>query len=117
MNYTQITIEGRKIGLKFGMMCMRLLGEKMETKNLMNGENLNELGIAYVLFYAYLNNCEAKEVDPEFSFEQFLDYVEEQALSEGEEVKGALGVWANSAAFKKSVEIAEEKKMLIGTEC
>lgn len=114
MNYAQITIDDKKVGLKFGMMATREFFELMDRKKLMIGDTLNELGIAYILWFGYLNNCEVKQVDPELSFEQFYDLVEMSA-SGNEEITKALEVWASTEPVKKAVAATEEaKKKLTG---
>lgn len=115
MNYTQITINGSKVGLKFGMMCSREFFELMDKKKLMSGQTINELGIAYLLWFAYLNNCEVKQSDPVHTFEEFYDLVE-SSQNGNDEITKALDVWANTEPVKKAVEVAEEaKKKSIGT--
>jgi hypothetical protein len=114
MNYCQITINGKILGLKFGMMSARLFFEALEKKVLMYGDTLNELGIAYVLWYGYLNNCEVKGVDPEYPFEMFYDFVEQNAGG-NEEITAALKKWSETKPIQDAIKIAEEaKKKSIG---
>jgi hypothetical protein len=113
MNYAQITINEQKVGLKFGMTATRMFFEKMEHKVLMMGQTLNELGITYLLWYGYLNNCEVKQVDPTLTFEDFYDLVD-SSQDGNEEISKALDVWAETQPVKKAVEAVEAKKKSIG---
>lgn len=109
MNYTQITINGKLVGLKFGMYCTQLFYEVIESgKKVMIGDTVNELGITYLLWFGYLNNCEVKQVDPSLTFEDFYNVVEESA-SGNEEITKALDCWSNSQPVQKAVEEAKKK--------
>lgn len=110
MNYTQITINGDLVGLKFGMYCSQLFFEAIDKgKKLMVGDTLNELGISYILWYGYLNNCEVKQVDPKLTFEDFYSLVESSSEGNDEIVK-ALDIWASSKPVQKVLSTIEESK-------
>ena len=110
MNYIQITINGNLVGLKFGMLATQLFYEVIEKgKRVMIGDTVNELGIAYLLYFGYINNCEVKQVDPSLTFEDFYNLVED-STNGNEEITKALECWSNSQTMKKAVEQAEEAK-------
>ena len=117
--YTTIVIGGKTIGLKFGMYSIRKFSEKSEKGILYDGENLNELGISTLLHSGYLNNCIVKEVEPELSYENFVDFVEGALMDEKDkaQIQQAVECWADSRFIKQSIEAANDdakKKKLPG---
>lgn len=111
INYTQITIYGKKVGLKFGMLASQLFYEVIEKgKKVMMGDTVNELGITYLLWFGYLNNCEVKQVEPEMTFEDFYNFVESNIEDPDGQIKSAMDVWASSKPVQKAMEAADEAK-------
>ena len=120
MNYTAITIQGKEVGLKFGMPSFRIISEKMEKLMGYDDENLNETGIAVVLYAGYVNNCMLKDISPELTLEHFSDYTESAIINgDAKQIQGAIDVWVNSQFMQKAVENAKEvnepKKKSTGT--
>ena len=76
MNYTTITINDQKVGLKFGMPSFRYLSEKFKEGISYNDREINEFGISQIIYAGYYNNCLVKEILPEIKFEQIVDFVE-----------------------------------------
>lgn len=112
MNYTTITIDQNKIGLKFGMASFRYLSDKFVNNVSFNGNELNEIGIAHILYSGYYNNCLVKNVDVGLTFEYFVDYIEaninnEQFISE---LTSVIKVWSDSDIIKQTQEVKEPKK-------
>lgn len=113
MNYTTIELSGKKIGLKFGMYANRLFDEKSKKVTLFEGSDLNELGIATLLHAGHLNDAVVKEYQPDATFEQFVDYVEQCAKDNSlQDIVSAVKVWANASLSKEqaTVEVAKKKK-------
>lgn len=115
--YTTITIGGKTVGLKFGMYSFRVITDKFDKIKAFEGESINELGIAVVLHAGYLNNCVVKDIEPELTFENFVDCAEAAALDgNGTEIQDAVKAWTDSQFMKKAVEtISDAKKKLTGT--
>jgi len=115
MNYIQITINGKLVGLKFGMLATQLFFEVIEKgKRVMIGDTVNELGISYLLYFGYVNNCEVKQVDPELTFEDFYNLVE-VSLDGNSEIMKALECWSTSQPMQKAIEgIEQAKKKSVG---
>lgn len=111
MNYTTVTINGEKLGLKFGMASFRYLQEKLNNKVIMQNDELNELGIAYLIYSGYYNNCLVKEVEPTYNLEYFVDWVENGMNDEDvvEQIKNILIIWGNNQ-FIKNAQPKEEKE-------
>lgn len=110
MNYTTITINSEKIGLKFGMASFRYLQDKLNNKVIMQNDELNELGIAYMIYSGYYNNCLVKEVEPDKNLEFFVDWVENGMNDENviEQIKNVLIIWGNNQ-FIKNAQATDDK--------
>lgn len=111
MNYTTVTINGEKLGLKFGMASFRYLQEKLNNNVIMQNDELNELGISYLIYSGYYNNCLVKEVEPTYNLEYFVDWVENGMNDEDvvEQIKNILIIWGNNQ-FIKNAQPKEEKE-------
>lgn len=113
MNYTTIEIEGKKIGLKFGMASFRYLQNKFVDGISFNGDNLNEIGIANILYSGYYNNCIIKDIVPSLNFEYFVDFIENnlQNQSKIDEIRKIIELWSQNDFIKNSQEtVVEEAK-------
>ena len=111
MNYTTITINDEKVGLKFGMASLRYL-TKYLSDDFTNDENdLNEIGIAHILYSGYYNNCVVKLQKPSYTFENFVDWIEENQQNDSvkEEIKEAISVWSQNEYIKQT-QIEEGNK-------
>jgi len=73
-----------------------------------NGE-LNEIGVAHLVYSGYYNNCLVKGVLPKMTFENLVDYIEtNMAKSEFlEELRNAIKIWTESDMVKINVAVAE----------
>ena len=114
MNYTTIEIDGQKLGLKFGMASFRYLQSKFIDGVSFNGNDLNEIGIAHILYSGYYNNCIIKDIIPSYTFEHFVDFIENNLKNDDKviEIKNIIELWASND-FIKSVEkvnVEETKK-------
>jgi hypothetical protein len=110
MNYTTITINDQKVGLKFGMASFRYLSDKFKDGISFDNGELNEIGVAHLVYSGYYNNCLVKGVLPELTFENLVDYVETNIMKNEflEELKGIIKVWGESDMIKSNVAAAEE---------
>jgi hypothetical protein len=110
MNYTTITINDQKVGLKFGMASFRYLSDKfIDGVSFENGE-LNEIGVSHLVYSGYYNNCLVKGVLPEMTFENLVDYVEVNIMKAEflEELKNIIKVWGESDMIKSNVAQTQE---------
>ena len=110
MNYTTITINDQKVGLKFGMASFRYLSDKFKDGISFNNGELNEIGVAHLVYSGYYNNCLVKGVLPEMTFENLVDYVETNIMKPEflEELKNIIKVWGESDMIKSNVVSSEE---------
>jgi hypothetical protein len=112
MNYTTITINDTKIGLKFGMASFRYLSDKFVEGKAYTNNELNEIGIAHIIYSGYYNNCLIKDVEIEKSFESFVDFIEANLSNEIvlSEIKEIIQIWSNNEFLKPKVEPKQEAK-------
>jgi hypothetical protein len=104
MNYTKIDIDGKTIGIKFGMASFRYLQNKMVEGISFDNNTLNEIGIANILYSGYYNNCLIKQEIPSLTFETFVDYVENNLTNTFflEEIRKIIDMWADSDFIKQT---------------
>lgn len=116
MNYCTITIKEETIGLKFGMASFRYLSEGrfVEGKSYTNNE-LNEIGIAHILYSGYYNNCIVKDIDTKYTFEEFVDYVESALVTKSgmETITNVIKIWSDNEYIKQNKEQDNAKKKII----
>lgn len=116
--YTEVIINGRKAGLKFNMYAV----EQFEH---VKGRNGNVKNFTTIIYAGILGNAYVKQTEPQFSFEEVSDWVEETVLAgdpEGE-LNRVSEVFTNSKVLqtlidknKKNGEPGEEvKKNLVET--
>ena len=110
MNYTTITINDQKVGLKFGIASFRYLSDKFKDGISFENGELNEIGVAHLVYSGYYNNCLVKGVLPEMTFENLVDYIETNIMKPEflEELKGIIKVWGESDMIKSNVAQTEQ---------
>jgi hypothetical protein len=117
MNYTTITINNEKIGLKFGMASFRYLseGKFVEGKSFQNNI-ITEIGIAHIIYSGYMNNCLVKEIEEKYSFEFFVDLVESKINDSVfiDQLKSIMAVWSQSDFIKTQPTNDAKKKNIRG---
>ena len=75
--YIQADILGRTRGLKFGMLAVQQIGMEMQKLGKVFGDNSIDLAAVPVIFYwGLFNNCYIKKEDPDFTFEDVVDWVD-----------------------------------------
>lgn len=110
MNYTTITINDQKVGLKFGMASFRYLSDKFKDGISFENGELTEIGVAHLVYSGYYNNCLVKGVLPELTFENLVDYVEANIMKSYflEELKNIIKVWGESEMIKSNIAETQE---------
>jgi hypothetical protein len=113
--YTEITINGRKAGLKFNMYAI----EQFET---IKGRNGNIKNFTTIIYAGILGNAYVKQIEPQFTFEEVSDWVEYLVLNgdPGGELNRVSEIFTNSQVLRtlidkanKNGEPAEEQKKTI----
>jgi len=114
MNYTTITINDTKIGLKFGMASFRYLQTRFVEGVAFNDDGLNEIGISHIIYSGYYNNCLIKDVEPSLSFGEIVDWIESNLKNEAtlEEIKKVVNLWSESDFIKKTQTQEQPKKKI-----
>lgn len=109
MNYIEIDINDKKIGLKFGMASYRYLSEKFKDGVSFHNEQITELGIAHIIYCAYKNNCIVKEMPMDMTFEQIVDFVEMNTSNTVfmDQMREVMKIWAESDFIKKT-QVAQQ---------
>jgi len=104
MNYIEINIGDKKIGLKFGMASYRYLSEKFKDGISFHNDQITEIGIATIIYSAYKNNCIVKELPIDMTFEYLVDFVEANTANDDfmNQMKDVIKVWADSDFIKKT---------------
>lgn len=83
-DYISFDMNGQRVGLKFGQSAMVQFDEKQNTLPVYidvvkGGETIktfSELGLAHLLYAAYVNNCYVKNVAASITFDYFFEFVE-----------------------------------------
>jgi hypothetical protein len=75
--YMQADILGRKRGLKFGTIAIRQITLYSEKNGKTLGETLDLALIPIIVYWGLFNNCYIKQEDPDFTFEDVVEYVED----------------------------------------
>jgi hypothetical protein len=75
--YMQAEILGRKRGLKFGTIAIRQITLYSEKNGKTLGETLDLALIPIIVYWGLFNNCYIKQEDPDFTFEDVVEYVED----------------------------------------
>jgi hypothetical protein len=86
-------------------------GKLVEGKSFVKNE-LNEVGIAHILYSGYFNNCLVKDVEPSLTFEDFVDFIEQTLMKKEsiEPITNAIKVWADNDLIKQTQIVDEPKK-------
>lgn len=116
-----------KLGLKFGLPAQRMLQEKIRQFPHMLREieggayDVDETGVAYILYFGYLNNCMIKEVAPVLKYENFIEHLSDYATNAEKktEVLRIVKVWADAQDVKDVTRVqndaAAEGKKKVGS--
>lgn len=75
--YIQADILGRTRGLKFGMLAIQQIGMEMQKLGKVFGDNSIDLAaVPVIIYWGLFNNCYIKKEDPDFTFEDVVDWVD-----------------------------------------
>ena len=75
--YIQIDILGKMRGLKFGMIAVQQITQEAQKLGKYLGPSVDFAMVAVIVYWGMYNNCHVKRVDPDFTFEDVSDYVDE----------------------------------------
>lgn len=101
--YIQVNIGGKDRGLKFNQMALEVF-----TKNL--DGNAVKSSTIYATFYAGLvGNCYAKREEPDFTFEDVVDWVDELYETDKEAIVKVCNAWEETNVFREWLKEFQEK--------
>lgn len=108
--YIQADILGRKRGLKFGMLAVQQIGMEMQKLGKVFGDNSIDLAaVPIIIYWGLFNNCYIKKEDPDFTFEDVVDFVDGNIHSP-EFITPILQAFYESKFIKPSDEPAEQEQ-------
>jgi hypothetical protein len=108
--YINVEILGKNRGLKFGMVATQQIFLQAEKLKVTLGESVDIAILPAVVYWGLYNNCLAKNVDTDFTWEEVYDWVEDN-MSNGELLKSIMLEFYDSKLVKGSVE-AEKKNTI-----
>lgn len=100
-----ITLNDQKLKLRFGIPACRNISELLVSDNAIeyfDDGKLSEMGIAKLIYFAYLNECLVSGIAATYGFDTFVEFVEQKAV-DGDltEITEAAKTWADSKITKK----------------
>ncbi|MBA3830205.1 MAG: hypothetical protein H0X33_14795 [Taibaiella sp.] len=120
--YTTIEIDGKTIGIKFGLPSVQLLLKKIAAFPDLIFDNgaLTVAGIGFILYSGYVNNCLLKDAEAKLTYEDFMNYTESVAndTEAAKPLNAVIECWGQSREVQKVVDNNKEdvkKKNLIRT--
>jgi hypothetical protein len=75
--YIQMDVLGRKRGLKFGMLAAQRIMLEAQKLNATLGTEVDVALVPVIVYWGLFNNCFVKREDPDFTFEEVCDWVDE----------------------------------------
>ena len=75
--YIQVEILGRKRGIKFGMIAVQQITLEAQKLGKVLGVSLDFAMVPVIVYWGLYNNCYVKREDPDFTFEDVSDFVDE----------------------------------------
>jgi hypothetical protein len=88
--YIRADILGRERGLKFGTLAAENIMVKLTALGIATGGSYSSAMISVIIYWGLFNNCIAKEEDPDFTFEQVMDWTDEMTDEPNVEVSELL---------------------------
>lgn len=101
--YIQVSINGKTIGLKFSMYA----GENLSS---VKGNPTSSANIVRIIWVGVLGNAYTKQIEPEITFEEVVDWVEDKILNGDEEgiIQKISDTFLSAEPIKKLIERSQE---------
>jgi hypothetical protein len=87
--YCQLELLGRTRGLKFGALAAEQILISLAKLNIETQGFYSNSMLAIIIYWGMFNNCYAKREDPDFTFEQVVDWVDEYQFDDDKALKMA----------------------------
>jgi hypothetical protein len=81
--YIQMDVLGRRRGLKFGMLATQRIMLEAQKLNTTLGTEVDVALIPVIVYWGLFNNCYVKREDPDFTFEEVCDWVDDNISNPG----------------------------------
>lgn len=108
--YIQADILGRTRGLKFGMLAVQQIGMEMQKLGKVFGDNSIDLAaVPVIIYWGLFNNCYIKKEDPDFTFEDVVDFVDSN-ISTPELFTPILQAFYDSKFLQPTTQAPQEEK-------
>ena len=75
--YIQVNILGKMRGVKFGMIAVQQITLEAQKLGKVLGVSLDFAMVPVIVYWGLYNNCYVKREDPDFTFEDVSDFVDE----------------------------------------
>ena len=76
--YIQADVLGRRRGLKFGMLAIQQIAlETQKLGQVLAGNSVDFALVPIIVYWGLFNNCYIKREDPDFTFEDVVNFVDE----------------------------------------
>ena len=75
--YIQMDVLGRRRGLKFGMLAAQQIMLQAHKLNATLGNSIDLALVPAIIYWGLWNNCYNKQEDPDFTFEQVSEWVDD----------------------------------------
>lgn len=114
--YCQLELLGKVRGLKFGALAAEQIMTKLAKLSIETGGIYTSSMISEVIYWGLYNNCYVKREDPDFTFEQVVDWVDEKWMdsSYSDKFTEVINCFEESKSSKllteKIQEVADKKK-------
>ena len=108
--YIQADILGRTRGLKFGMLAVQQIGMEMQKLGKVFGDNSIDLAaVPVIIYWGLFNNCYIKKEDPDFTFEDVVDWVDSN-ISNPDLFTPILQAFYDSKFLQPATQATQEEK-------
>lgn len=76
--YIQAEVLGKRRGIKFGMIAIQQIAlESQKLGKVLGGNTVDLALVPVILYWGLFNNCYIKREDPDFTFEDVVNFVDE----------------------------------------
>jgi hypothetical protein len=108
--YIQLKMLGRLRGLKFGMIACQQIHQESQKLGKTLGASLDLALVPVIVYWGLWNNCYIKREDPDFTFEDVCNYVDEQ-IENIEQFTAVVECFYTSRIVQGATEkVSQEKK-------
>ncbi len=119
--YIAVSILGRVRGLKFGMIAVQQINQDAQKLGLKLGASVDLAMVPVIVYWGLFNNCYVKREDPDFTFEDVADFVDDnisnpvmfqdivKCFYESKIVTGAVAANVDPVDEKKSTTLKNKK--------